>query len=76
MNQFLHHMQGIVLKILVSTGVIKSHHFWLDVEHIDASLQNILVCIEMVVFSVLHQYAYHVSPYMGDVQTKFKRRNE
>lgn len=68
--------QGVVLKTLVSTGVIKSHHFWMDVEHIDVSLQNILVCIEMVVFSVLHQYAYHVSPYMGDVQTKFKRRNE
>ncbi|KAL1809055.1 hypothetical protein ACET3Z_026045 [Daucus carota] len=68
--------QGIVLKTLVSTGVIKSHHFWLEAEHIDESLQNILVCIEMIVFSVFQQYAYHVAPYMGDVQAKFKRRND
>jgi hypothetical protein len=64
--------QGIVLEILVALGVIKSHHFWLDVEHIEAAIQNVLVCLEMVVFSVLQQYAYHVSPYSGDVEAKMK----
>ncbi|KAG8634452.1 transmembrane protein 184C [Manihot esculenta] len=64
--------QGVVLDILVGLGIIRSHHFWLDVEHIEEALQNVLVCLEMVVFSVLQQYAYHVSPYSGEVETKLK----
>ncbi|KAL4628867.1 hypothetical protein ACB092_05G268700 [Castanea dentata] len=63
--------QGVVLKVLAALGIIKSHHFWLDVEHIEEAIQNVLVCLEMVVFSVLQQYAYHVSPYSGDVESKF-----
>ncbi|KAL8152179.1 hypothetical protein V2J09_009939 [Rumex salicifolius] len=69
--------QGIVLEILVKLGVIRSNHFWLDVEHLESAIQNVLVCFEMVIFSVLQQYAYHVSPYSGDVERKFKlRKNE
>ena len=64
--------QGIVLEILVALGVIRSHHFWLDVEHIQEAIQNVLVCVEMVVFSVLQQYAYHVAPYSGDMEAKLK----
>ncbi|XP_048323350.2 uncharacterized protein LOC107422141 [Ziziphus jujuba] len=64
--------QGILLDILVKLGILKSHHFWLDVEHIQKATQNILVCMEMVVFSVLQQYAYHVAPYSGDVEAKLK----
>ncbi|KAK4587854.1 hypothetical protein RGQ29_019026 [Quercus rubra] len=64
--------QGVVLEVLAALGVIQSHHFWLDVEHIEEAIQNVLVCLEMVVFSVLQQYAYHVSPYSGDVESKFK----
>lgn len=67
-----HSLQGIVLEILVALGVIKSHHFWLDVEHIEEAIQNVLVCMEMVVFAVLQQYAYHVAPYSGDVEAKMK----
>ena len=64
--------QGVVLTVLAALGIIQSHHFWLDVEHIEEVIQNVLVCLEMVVFSVLQQYAYHVSPYSGDVESKFK----
>ncbi|KAJ4703390.1 hypothetical protein OWV82_023304 [Melia azedarach] len=64
--------QGVVLEILAATGIIQSHHFWLDVEHIEEALQNVLVCLEMVVFSVLQQYAYNVSPYSGDVEAKLR----
>ena len=64
--------QGVVLKVLAALGIIRSHHFWLDVERIEEAIQNVLVCLEMVVFSVLQQYAYHVSPYSGDVESKFK----
>jgi len=70
--------QGIMLEILVAFGVIKSNHFWLDVEHIEEAIQNVLVCLEMVVFSVLQQYAYHVGPYSGDAAAKMKatKKNE
>ncbi|XXG83263.1 hypothetical protein AAC387_Pa10g1059 [Persea americana] len=64
--------QGIVIEILVAVGIIKSHHFWLDVEHIQEALQNVLVCVEMVIFSVIQQYAYHVAPYSGDIAGKLK----
>uniref|UniRef100_A0A803NY06 Uncharacterized protein n=1 Tax=Cannabis sativa TaxID=3483 RepID=A0A803NY06_CANSA len=70
--------QGLVLSGLVALGVIRSHHFWLDVEHIEEAIQNVLVCLEMVVFSVIQQYAYHVYPYSGDVEAKMKlsKKNE
>ena len=63
-------IQGVVLDVLAAMGVIRSHHFWLDVEHIEEAIQNVLVCLEMVVFCVLQQYAYHVAPYSGDVEAK------
>lgn len=68
--------QGIVLEILVALGVIQSKYDWLDVEHIEQGIQNFLVCLEMVVFSVLQQYAYNVAPYTGDVgKWKVKKDN-
>lgn len=65
-------MQGIVLDILVKMGYIRSHHFWLDTEHVEKAIQNILVCVEMLLFSVLQQYAYHVAPYSGDIEAKLR----
>lgn len=58
-------LQGVALDVLATAGVIRSHHFWLDVEHIEEAIQNVLVLLEMVVFSVLQQYAYNVAPYTG-----------
>ena len=65
-------LQGIVLDILVSLGVIRSHHVWLDVEHIEEALQNVLVCVEMVFFSAIQQYAYNVAPYRDDGTSSVK----
>lgn len=64
--------QGLVLQFLVSAGVIRSHHHWLDVEHIQEGYQNILVCVEMVVFSIIQRYAYSAVPYIQDSATKKK----
>ncbi|GJN32392.1 hypothetical protein PR202_gb20899 [Eleusine coracana subsp. coracana] len=66
-------LQGIALDVLTSAGIIQSHHFWLDVEHIQEAIQNVLVIIEMVVFSVIQQYAYHVAPYSGADRAKFEK---
>lgn len=64
--------QDVVLEILAGMGIIGSHHFWLDVEHINEAIQNVLVCLEMVVFSVIQQHAYPATPYSGDVEAKLK----
>lgn len=55
-------LQGVLLDILVALGIIRSHHIWLDVEHIEEAYQNMLVCVEMVFFSVVQKYAYSVAP--------------
>lgn len=68
--------QGVVLDILVSMGIIQSHHFWLDTEHVEEAIQNVIVCVEMVFFSVLQQYAYHVAPYSGDIEAKLRLQNK
>lgn len=75
---FFSFWQGIMLDVLASSGVIKSNHFWLDVEHIQEALQNVLVLVEMVFFSVIQQYAYHVSPYRGFAaeKTRKDKKNE
>jgi hypothetical protein len=48
----------------------------LDVEHLEEAYQNVLVILEMVVFSVLQRYAYHVAPYSGEVDTKMLKKRE
>jgi hypothetical protein len=69
--------QGIVLDILAKLGVIKSHHFWLEVDQIEEALRNTLVCVEMVFFSAIQQHAYSVAPYRDDdvsSSVKYKKR--
>ncbi|XP_074586805.1 uncharacterized protein LOC141842666 isoform X1 [Curcuma longa] len=67
--------QGTALEVLAAAGVIHSHHFWLDVEHIQEAIQNVLVILEMVVFSVFQQYAYSVEPYTGTDTAKAKKND-
>lgn len=64
--------QGLVLNFLVSAGVIRSHHHWLDVEHIQEGYQNMLVCVEMVIFSIIQGFAYPATPYSGGAKSKPK----
>ncbi|EYU33408.1 hypothetical protein ABFS82_13G079700 [Erythranthe guttata] len=69
--------QGIVLDILVAIGIVKSNHFWLDVEHLQEALQNTLVIVEMVFFSRLMQYAYTAEPYQkGSISEKAEEKKK
>ncbi|KAJ6333604.1 hypothetical protein OIU76_026130 [Salix suchowensis] len=68
--------QGIVLEMLVSMGIVRSNHFWLDVEHLEEAYQNVLVILEMVVFSILQKYAYSAAPYSGEVDAKILKKRE
>lgn len=60
--------QDVVLNVLTSAGIIKSH--WLNVDRIEITLKNTLVLLEMIVFSVIQQYAFHVAPYSGEEKRK------
>lgn len=53
-------------------GLVKAHHFWLEVEQLGEALQNVLVVLEMIVFSVMQQYAFHVVPYSGETEAKMR----
>lgn len=72
-------VRGVVLEILVGLGIIKSHHFWLEVEQLKEAMQNVLVCLEMIVFFsvVQEEYSFHVAPYSGETEakTRMKRRD-
>ncbi|NP_001312126.1 transmembrane protein 184C-like [Nicotiana tabacum] len=61
--------QGILLEILVSLGIIRSQHFWLDVEHIQEGIQNVLVIVEMVFFAIFMRHAYSAAPYRQEAVT-------
>lgn len=52
-----------MLDILVEMGIVKSNCFWLDVEQLEEALQNALVIVEMVFFSLLMRSAYTAEPY-------------
>lgn len=62
---------------LVALGLIKSNHFWLDVEHLQEALRNVLVIVEMVFFSLFQQYAYSYEPYQkATVSGSEDKKNE
>ncbi|XP_057453744.1 uncharacterized protein LOC130745474 [Lotus japonicus] len=58
--------QGIVLDLMATMGIIRSRHSWLSVERIEEGYQNILVCVEMVFFSIYQTYAYSAAPYSAN----------
>lgn len=62
-------LQGILLDILVALGIIRSQHFWLDVEHIQEGIQNVLVIVEMVFFAIFMRHAYSAAPYRQEAVT-------
>ncbi|KAH0894425.1 hypothetical protein HID58_056854, partial [Brassica napus] len=68
--------QGIALDILVAMGVIKSHHFWLEVEQIQEAIQNVLLCVEMVIFAAVQKHAFDVGPYSGETKMKLDKKTE
>jgi hypothetical protein len=66
-------LQGIALEILATLGVIRSGQMWLEVDQIEEAIQNLLICVEMVFFAFVQQYAFSSKPY--STQTN-KKKNE
>jgi len=59
--------QGVVLQLLATAGIIRTEHIWLEINQIEEAYQNIFVCVEMVGFAFLQQYAFGVQEYSGDL---------
>lgn len=61
-----------MVDVLVAMGIVKSNYFWvwLDVEHLEEALQNALVIVEMVFFSLLMRSAYTAQPYRSSSKKK------
>jgi hypothetical protein len=64
---FFSFWQGVVLQLLATAGIIRTEHIWLEITQIEEAYQNLFVCVEMVVFAVLQQYAFGVQDYSGDL---------
>jgi len=64
---FFSFWQGVVLQLLATAGIIRTEHIWLEISQIEEAYQNLFVCVEMVGFAVLQQYAFGVQEYSGDL---------
>lgn len=73
---FFSFWQGLVLQALAALGIIRSHHIWLEVDQIEEAIQNLLVCVEMVIFAAVQNYAFDASPYTGKNKAKLKKKDE
>ncbi|EFJ04796.1 hypothetical protein SELMODRAFT_163348 [Selaginella moellendorffii] len=68
---FFSFWQGIVMQILASAGMIQKQKK-LNVNQIEEAYQNLLVCLEMVAFAAIQQYAFSAEEYAGEAQAKLK----
>ena len=61
---FFSYWQSVVISLLVKYGVITDLpiiHY--TVEHVSATIQNSLICLEMVGFALAHGYAFPAKPF-------------
>jgi len=61
---FFSYWQSVVISLLVKFGIIRDLpiiHY--TVEHVSATIQNSLICLEMVAFAIAHAYAFPSKPF-------------
>ena len=61
--------QSVVVAILVKSGLIES---WegLSASNVSSSIQDFIICIEMLGFAFLHQYAFPVSDFQDEPEVR------
>ncbi|KAI0339234.1 DUF300-domain-containing protein [Trametopsis cervina] len=70
---FFSFWQSIFISILVAAGAIKKLGPYTDNEHISLALTDALVCLEMPLFAIAHQYAFSTRDFV-DPSLKFVAR--
>ncbi|KZS09946.1 transmembrane protein 184C [Daphnia magna] len=65
---FFSFFQGVIIAVLVFTGVITSWFSTNDVEHAPQGIQNFLICIEMFLAAVAHHFSFSYKPYVDLAQ--------
>ncbi|THG96044.1 hypothetical protein EW026_g5723 [Hermanssonia centrifuga] len=70
---FFSFWQSIIISILVAAGVIRKLGPYTDNEHISLALTDALVCLEMPLFAIAHQYAFSTVDFV-DPQAKYVAR--
>lgn len=70
---FFSFWQGIFISILVAAKVITKLGPYTDSEHISLALTDALVCLEMPLFAIAHQYAFSTVDYV-DKHAKYVAR--
>ena len=73
---FFSYWQSVCISLLVKFGIITDLpiiHY--TVEHVSATVQNSLICLEMVGFAIAHAYAFPSCPFLF-VPTRFNSASE
>ncbi|KAH8077725.1 organic solute transporter Ostalpha-domain-containing protein [Cristinia sonorae] len=61
---FFSFWQSIFISILVAAGAITKLGPYTDAEHISLGLTDCLICLEMPIFAIAHQYAFSSSDFV------------
>ena len=61
---FLSFWQGVIIAALVRLGLLPHFGEW-TTQNVAMAIQEVLICIEMVLVAFAHRYAFPVTDYMG-----------
>ncbi|EIW66624.1 hypothetical protein TREMEDRAFT_34766 [Tremella mesenterica DSM 1558] len=61
---FFSFWQSVLISILTSSGAVKKVGPYTDAEHMSLALVDSLICFEMPIFAIAHQYAFQASDYI------------
>ncbi|KAF8937356.1 organic solute transporter Ostalpha-domain-containing protein [Dissophora ornata] len=64
--------QTCLLSLLGDLNVFKATEYW-SVSNIEIGISALLICVEMVVFAILHVYSFGYEPYVGTYNTPVRR---
>ncbi|THH30764.1 hypothetical protein EUX98_g3435 [Antrodiella citrinella] len=70
---FFSFWQSLFISILVSAGAITKLGPYTDTEHISLGLTDCLICLEMPIFAIAHQYAFSATDFV-DARAKYVAR--
>ncbi|TFK67792.1 DUF300-domain-containing protein [Pluteus cervinus] len=61
---FFSFWQSVIISTLVATGIITRFGPYTDAEHISVGLNDTLICLEMPMFAIAHNYAFSYTDFL------------